>query len=370
MDIINDNRDKSEFKNITFSGFKKSDVIEKLYHAIISNDLKQMNYWYVELHISGSINDLWKIIILVASKNINIDNPYLFTYLYQKYKIYFEKYDFSLRNDNEIRNILNEIMNVLINSKKNNKFITLPKISDIDFKKDYLHNKITYNYQNDYDDEELNIGIGQILWNIDNDIKKIDDLIYWYQWIEKLEQLKKKKKYDFIVKKRNVKNIDEKYKSDWTWIIWEIIFVKLNKVSLYNKNIKNEIISIYYFYKLDYKSSDKKIKKYLLFCAFLFLKNMVDWNTQLHIPRIGNISHLYANKMAEYKYPEIKQKSRNIDIFIETKKDNINEEIIEKKYKKKEIKYESESEKESEPEETYYQKKLDLLDSIIITKKD
>ena len=72
---INDKRDMKEFKKISFSGFKRTDVTKELLKSFLNSKIEQACYWSSELVCSGHFLDLWHVIILFVSKYIHLGNP-------------------------------------------------------------------------------------------------------------------------------------------------------------------------------------------------------------------------------------------------------------------------------------------------------
>ena len=88
MDIeINDVRSEKELKVVSFSGYKKTDVVKQLYESLTTSKLEESCYWSAELVCGGNYMDLWNTIILCMSKNIHFGNPRLPSYLNMRIKL-------------------------------------------------------------------------------------------------------------------------------------------------------------------------------------------------------------------------------------------------------------------------------------------
>ena len=61
---IKDYRKITEFKNITFSGYKKTEARKELLKAIMSNQLEPVCFWVGEFICAGHFLYLWEIIFL------------------------------------------------------------------------------------------------------------------------------------------------------------------------------------------------------------------------------------------------------------------------------------------------------------------
>ena len=85
---IDDKRTQKDFKNMTFSKFKKSDVKKELINTIKNNKIEEACYWCAELICSGHFVDLWETIFLLLGKHY-LGSPKLPIYIdlrYTKFK--------------------------------------------------------------------------------------------------------------------------------------------------------------------------------------------------------------------------------------------------------------------------------------------
>ncbi len=322
---IVDKRNIKDFSTITYTGYKKLDVINQLEKSILDQNLEIACNWFIELHISGKTDSIWKIIFNIITKNINIENPLLPSWVWLKYKRYnmimkkFNKgYEYESRNSQEIRNLLVDIITILVYSNKSNILNILPKVINKDFETDNILKKIiskdlklSKNIVCDEDNNELILAINEIA-NLNHN-GNIKDIIYWYIWIEKIEKFKKGNSIEFYCKKREIKGISKKYYNDWVWLIWKIILSS----SQHDSRLHNEIIALYNIYKWKYSKSTRNQKQYIIFHAFLLLKENINWNISLinkyeyRVQACCNINQLYKLK----KFNEIIDTNINLDMI-------------------------------------------------------
>jgi hypothetical protein len=328
MIIINDIRNIKDFKNITFSNYKKSKVNSEIMKSLEESNSEKVFYWVAELICSGHYIDLWENIILFMSKFIHIGNPKLPIYINKRideFKNIINNSDdeLLLRNNMNIRNLFFEVVSILIVSNKKFNFYDI-KIKDTDFNINHLSNKLLAPNTNyckgifkEKDSIEIFIPINELCYNLSDDSKKTYNALYWLNWIEKYE--KKFKKKD-LIEERDVKDIHKKYLKNYVWLIWECIF--------YYSNIKSEIIksiinSLYNIYRLKFSTKTKNKRIYTIYYAIYFLTENYDINTDI-INNKGFVDSMLNNielVFEQVKINEIKKEThylyKNIDINLD-----------------------------------------------------
>ena len=122
--IISDERNLDSYKKYTFTGYNRNEIINSYSNFIKDENLSKIIYISSEM-VSSNLLETWCFkTIIIMSSFINLSNPELPTYLHSRindlYKIIDEyKYNFeTLRNVQEVRNIVSEVSSVLCLSKK------------------------------------------------------------------------------------------------------------------------------------------------------------------------------------------------------------------------------------------------------------
>jgi len=272
---INDIR--TNFKGVTFSNFKKTDVIKQLIISLNETKLEPSIYWSVELICSGNFLCLWDLIIQFYSKYIQIGNSKLIIYIdicYDKFKNIINGYsnELLLRNNSNIRKLFAEMISILCLSKKHHIFQEI-KINIDDFIITNITEKlkapnVSYieKYYKKDDPKSLFIPFNEFVYNLD--IKNHIESCYWFEYILNYEINVKKKNITCSCEKRTFMNINVKFQTDIIWIFWEIIldYAKTKGV-LYTKII-NSALNLFC---IQYNNTFKKKRKYLLYFSITLL---------------------------------------------------------------------------------------------------
>ena len=69
---INDKRIIKDFKSISFSGYKRTEVKKQLLQNILDGKIEDANYMCCELICCGCFMEVWEIILVVVSKHIYV----------------------------------------------------------------------------------------------------------------------------------------------------------------------------------------------------------------------------------------------------------------------------------------------------------
>lgn len=341
---INDTRELTEFKGITFSNYKKNNVVSELLKSMDKMKLENACYWCAELICAGYYLDIWNTIIEFYSVNIHLGNPKLVVYIERKLKCFISilkngyiGQELRLRNNEAIRKLFCELICVLCFSDRK-PCIQYPKIDIEEMDITNITNRFTapnVDYGKDYLDEddpkELFIPINELIYNLEE--KKLLNSLYWINWILCFESICEKKKQKLVCKRRCVTNIESKFQNNVIWLIWDIVFKMIEKCKKNKKVIKEITKSSLSLFQLQYKKSDQKKRlKVLYYIVSLLLDNNVDYSHEILKNSDANKIKTVLDKIDEvFKDVKKNEVSPNTDYLFHNLKSNTNlEKSIEK----------------------------------------
>lgn len=283
---IVDSRILKDFKDQTFGGYKVAQASNALDKAIIEDKIEPALHWVLQLFFSGIVNPLWSKFISIACKSINIYNPKLPEFLYNKTlqwqhivdNIKYAKDNILfLRNHPGVRLLLAEMVSVLCLSKKR-KLNLLPRIKKEEFiidnfksKLEAKDNRIIDNICIDGDPSEIKIAINELAHNIYNN--NTTKALYWLNWICEWEKINSKKYGKYECGARIIEGIDSKYYKDVVWLIWNTIN------TICQLKFPSNSIQIQYLYKLylnKFTPAARSKKQNYIIWSILYMTDTID----------------------------------------------------------------------------------------------
>jgi hypothetical protein len=293
---IVDRRTRDEFKIVSFSSYKKTEVKNQLLINLITGKVEPSCYWTAELVCAGHFMDIWEILFLFLGKHIHLGNPKLPIYIEKRFLIFRNVmlqglfYDeLQLRNHCIIRELFAEMICVLAISPKKHSIDALKinrveefdmtkmperlRASSVEFAEPFFQKE---------DPKELWIAVNEFAYQLTSDENHSPNTMlacYWIEWVIEFEQICKMRKQPCFLERRTNTPVENKYKTGLVWLLWDALFhITNDKKNLFLKKI---IDSIYQLFCIQYTSSTPKKRRYLLYFAVSVLTEPVQTNIEM-----------------------------------------------------------------------------------------
>ena len=295
--LIQDTRHLEDFKDKTFSGFKKTDVIKTLFKSIETGKVENACHWLTECMVSGYCIDILDKLINFSSKIIHINNPSLPKYLWRKYHYFFTTINninlkkqkhlcIHFRNNQVLRNLFFDIVSVITCSPKTKRYDKYPKINEeTDFQfeniKRRLHAQANFCPDSLFkftDPEELRVVINELMYHFKNINSGYENCCYWVSWIFQWEKKNKKMKVKFEIDERDVQGINKKLCKDVVWLLWNAILIEGNtRVD----EVKYQINALYQLFKYEFTAGKRNSRIPLIYHAIGYLTHSLVFNVPI-----------------------------------------------------------------------------------------
>jgi len=288
---INDIRIQKDFKGVSFSKFKKTDVKKELLNNLINSKIEPACYWSAELICAGHYGDLWEIILFFYTKHIHLGNPKIVVYLEMRIQQFkdivrngYIDSELSLRNNAKIRKLFGEIMCVLCDAKRKHSF-DIVKIKKDDFNMTQLHDKFkapSNKYAQEIflneDPKELFPAVNEIGFSLSEDGKNVMNACYWIEWIIEFETICKGKRERIFCERRNFPKVETALQKEIIWLLWYLFF---NEAKKRNKFVQKVMDALFSLFTLKYSSGSHKKRRNILYFAVSILCENINNNEEI-----------------------------------------------------------------------------------------
>jgi hypothetical protein len=288
---INDIRGTKDFKGVTFSKFKKTDVRKELIQSIMQTKIEPACYWSAELICSGHFGELWDILLLYYYKYIHLGNPKLATYLELRIKNFkeivsagFTDSELRLRNNDKIRKLFCEIICVLCDAKRMHSFDNM-KVKKTDFDLTILKDRLkapNVTYAEEVfmhkDPRELYVALNELAYNISDERKNNIMACYWIEWILEFETICKAKKEKISCERRVFAPVDSKSQMDIVWIIWDLFLRQAEEKHSIIKKIVQASLTLF---SVKFTAGCAKRRKYILYFIVSLFCEKVNFDEEI-----------------------------------------------------------------------------------------
>ena len=312
---INDIRSPSQFKGISFSKYKKTDVREQLLKNMCNGKIEPACYWAAELICAGHFMELWEVIIHYIGKHIHLGNPKLVIYLELRFTIFRNIMsqghfinEIELRNNDKIRKLFAEVISTLTVSNKKHSFesIKINRVEEFDMtlmteRLKAPHVRYIEDIFRKEDPKELYIAINEFAYNISSVGSNMRTASYWIEWIIEFDIICKKRKEGVSCERRTLP-IEAKYQRDIIWMIWDCLLKYSSERN--NPFIEKIMQSIMNVFCIKYTTGACKKRRYLLYFAVALLTEPVP--TAIEIVSKKEVIQNVVDKINEV-YKQIKK---------------------------------------------------------------
>jgi hypothetical protein len=289
--FINDIRD--DFRCITFSSHKKTQVKTELLESLIRGKIEQSCHWTAELVCSGHFLDIWEILLSYYGKYIHLANPKMAVYLRNRYDIFSNIIGQSiftdvlqLRNNDKIRKLFAEIIVVVALSNKKHCIepVKINRTEEFDITQMPERLKApNIQYINEFfrpkDPKELFIAINEFSYAISVESKNTLTACYWIEWVAEFDAICKTRKQPCRCERRGEYPVENKYQMDIIWLIWDaILYYGQTQKDKFVANILNSLLSLFC---IKYTTATTKKRRYILYTAVAIITEHVERNIEI-----------------------------------------------------------------------------------------
>jgi hypothetical protein len=334
---INDLRSEKDFKGISFSQFKKTDVCKELLSCLLASKIEQACYWTAEFICAGHLLDLWDLFFFFYGKYLR--NPKIVVYLEKRLAQFtqivnmgFRDNELKVRNHPLVRRMFCEIVCILCLAKRK------PQYEEVKIKREDLdmalmvdkfkapHTQYARDIMRRDDPKELFIGVNEFAYHISGDGKNTVLAFYWFEWILLYEGFCKSKKERCMCERRDKMPVDSKMQMEPVWIIWEALLVECDRRGN-NGFLVKTTQALLTLFCVRFTPGTVRRRKFLVYAAISLLTELVDTGEEL-VKDKDLVAKIVEKIDLVYAQVKVNEVSPQTDyLFMDSKKSNLEKTI-------------------------------------------
>lgn len=320
--FINDIRFANEFKGISFSSFKRTEVKQALHNALYRGKIEPACYWSAELVCAGHYLDIWECILFFLGRYIHLGNPKMVIYLENRYQIFRNivetaviSHEIQLRNYQNIRKLFAEVMCMCIQSPKKPSFETVKIVREDEFDtttiQEHLQAKDSIVVDAIFrpkDPREYYIALNEFAYCLTQHADGLIKAYYWIEWIIEFDAVCRKRNNPCLCERRHQVPVSSNYQCDIIWLVWEILFHVTTNILHKGVFIENILNALQKLFCIKYTTGSCKRRRYLLyFATALVTEQHISQHVALIREADKDIIHMVVSKINKI-YQDIKTK--------------------------------------------------------------
>jgi hypothetical protein len=274
--FIDDMRSANDFRGVTFSNYKKTEVRAQMLKHMIQGHVEQSCYWCAELVCAGHFLDAWENIFHFMSKHIHLGNPKMAIYVDARFTIFknivsegqFQQ-ELQLRNHAPVRKLFAEVICNLALSNKKPSFEPVKIHRQEEFDITLINDRIKAP-SSEYacsafrpkDPKELFIAVNEFAYQLA--CKNMTMCCYWIEWMVEFDVICKRRKQPVVCVARDYVD-DRKHKGDIVWMLWDALVESCEaRGDAFVGRVMASLLSIFC---VKYTTSVAKKRRYVMYMA-------------------------------------------------------------------------------------------------------
>ena len=325
--LINDIRESSSLRGVTFSKHKITDVKKQLMDDMLDGKIEPACYWCAELVCAGHYGDIWEVIFIFVGKYIHIANPKIAVYLEQRYAVFRNimtrggfTSELELRNNHTIRQLFCEIITIITLSVKKNSFESVKIKRETEFDMIRMKERLeapSLQFAEDVlhvdDPKEIYIAVNEFSYHIGSKTPNMLKACYWIEWLIEFDVLCRNRKQPCICKRRDA-NVENKYQCDIIWVIWDSLIYYSKNAIVNPPMAKKMLLSLRELFTAKYTPGSTKKRKFLIYFAVEIITEHYSLDSELFTEHTKKMLSVVTQKInLIYKQIKTNEESPNAD---------------------------------------------------------